>query len=73
MAKLKMTDDDASDDRFKKCLLFCTPFLYSNNEDMVLWIRSEKIDCIVSICRGMMEYWNAGILGSEENDLLLYR
>ena len=73
MAKLKMTDDDASDDRFKKCLLFCTPFLYSNNEDMVLWIRSEKIDCIVSIYRGMMEYWNAGILGTEENDLLLYR
>ena len=37
--------------------------IYSNIENLVLSAGSEKIGCAVTICRGMMENWNAGILG----------
>jgi len=31
---------------------------------LVLWARSEKIGCAVSLCPGIMECWNNGIMGS---------
>ena len=49
----------------KKGYLVYTGSLYSNIENLVLWARSEITGCAVDKCRGMLEYWNVGILGSE--------
>ena len=48
-------------------------FFYTNIENLVLWARAEKIGHVVNICRGMMETWNAGMLGLAEWDLFLSR
>jgi len=37
----------------------------SNLENLVLWARSEQPGYAEDKCRGMMEYWNVGIMGSE--------
>ncbi len=42
-------------------------------ENLVLWARSEKFCYAVNQGRGMLEYWNAGILGLAEWDLFLHR
>ena len=41
-------------------------FVYSNNENLVLWARSEKIGCAVILHSGIMEYWSVGIMGLAE-------
>jgi hypothetical protein len=38
---------------------------YSKLENLVLWARSELTGYAEEKCRGMMEYWNVGIMGSE--------
>jgi len=38
---------------------------YSNLENLVLWARSELTGYAEEKCRGMMEYWKLGIMGSE--------
>jgi hypothetical protein len=38
---------------------------YSNLENLVLWARSELTGYAEEKCRGMMEYWKVGIMGSE--------
>jgi len=38
---------------------------YSNLENLVLWARSDQPGYAEDKCRGMMEYWNVGIMGSE--------
>jgi hypothetical protein len=45
--------------------------LYTDIESLVLWAGSEKIGCVLNICRGMMEYWNVGVLSLAECDLFL--
>jgi hypothetical protein len=37
---------------------------YVNIEKLVFWARSEATGCAVDKCRGVMEYWNVGIMGS---------
>jgi len=44
---------------------------YCRIENLGFWAITEKIDCDVKIWRGMMEYWNVGILGLAEADLIL--
>jgi len=36
---------------------------YYNIENLVLWARSERIGCAVTLRSGIMEYWSAGIMG----------
>jgi hypothetical protein len=38
---------------------------YSISENLVLWARSELTGYAEEKCRGMMEYWKVGIMGSE--------
>ena len=38
---------------------------FSNLENLVLWARSELTGYAEEKCRGMMEYWKVGIMGSE--------
>jgi hypothetical protein len=40
--------------------------LYSNIENLVLYTRSEKIGCAVTLHSGIMEYWSVGIMGLAE-------
>ena len=42
-----------------------TPF-YPNIENLVLWVRSEKIGFAVTLPIGIMEYWSVGIMGLAE-------
>jgi hypothetical protein len=35
-------------------------------EILVLWARSEKIGCAVTLRSGMMEYWRVGMMGLAE-------
>jgi len=44
----------------------CFPTVYSNIENLVLWGRSAKLGYAVNQGRGMMEYWNAGVMGLME-------
>jgi hypothetical protein len=44
--------------------------VYSDIESSVLRVRSEEIYFAVNLRSGVMEYWNAGILGLAEFDLL---
>jgi hypothetical protein len=39
--------------------------IFSNSENLVLWARSELTGYAIDRYRGMMEYWNVGIMGSE--------
>jgi len=40
--------------------------VYSNIENLVLWARSEITGFAVSVSRGVLEYWNIGIMGLAE-------
>ncbi len=39
--------------------------IYSNFENLNLWAKSEITGYAEEKCRGMMEYWKVGIMGSE--------
>jgi len=46
--------------------------MYSDNENLALQARSEKIGCAVILQSGIMEYWSVGIMGLAECDLILW-